>query len=214
MPGRPFPSISTAEGAQKHPMNEIPPPSPQRKRKFGSAALGSLVPEAVAPILRERGFASTAVLTEWREIVGPQLAQWTSPVEIRWPRRTGDAAADNKKSGTSENSKLPPRPSRTRSEQATRATLIIACPGAFALDVQMSAPAIIEAVNRRLGFGCIGAIQIHQAPRPAPKPKPVSRNLDPALIRQVDAGLADIEHPELRQALALLGAEIAARGRS
>ena len=57
---------------------------------------------------------------------------------------------------------------RSRAEQATRATLLVAAPGAFALEIQMASASIIEAVNRRLGFGCIGAIQIVQAPRPAP----------------------------------------------
>ena len=183
-------------------------------RKRGARALGSLVPEAVAPALRERGFASAAILTDWREIVGPHLAGWTSPVEIRWPRRNaenGEAATPGKPAIPVKPAAFATRPSRTRTEQASRATLIIACPGAFALDVQMATPTIIEAVNRRLGFGCIGAIQIHQTPRAEPKPVRVSRKIDPALVAKVDATLADIEHAELRAALAALGAEIAAR---
>jgi hypothetical protein len=181
-------------------------------RKRGARALSALVPDAIAPALRERGFASSAILTDWREIVGPHLAQWTSPVEIRWPRRNADGDG-TKSTKNAAAGKAPPRPSRTRTEQASRATLIIACPGAFALDVQMSTPAIIEAVNRRLGFGCIGAIQIHQTPRAEPKPVKTSRKVDPALLEEVNATLSDIEHSELRAALAALGAEIAARGR-
>jgi hypothetical protein len=167
--------------------------------KRGAVGLGALVPELVAPALRQRGFASSTILTEWREIVGPRLAQWTSPMEIRWPRRSAENA--------------PPShlPLRTREEQASRATLIIACPGAFALDVQMARAAIIEAVNRRLGFGCIGAIAIHQISRVEPRPIPISRQIDPSLIARVEAGLRDIEQAELRQALARLGAEIAAK---
>ncbi len=149
-------------------MADPAPPMPAKSAyRRGATALGTLVPEAVAPVLKQRGFASAAVLTEWRAIVGPHLAGWTTP--------------------------------------------IIACPGAFALDVQMSARAIIEAVNRRVGFACIGAIQIHQAPRPAPKPAPVSRTVDPALIARIDQTLGDIEQADLRRALAELGASIAAR---
>jgi hypothetical protein len=184
--------------------NPAPPPRSAPARKRGAAALGALVPEAVAPILRERGFASTAVLTEWREIVGPHLAKWTNPVEIRWPRRPNEAPEPSAAKGAA-------RPLRTRTEQASRATLVIGCASAFALDVQMATPAIIEAVNRRLGFGCIGSIQIHQAPRPEPKSDRVSRKVDPALLKKVEATLSDIEDPDLRQALAALGAEIAAR---
>lgn len=184
------------------------PLSKKAAYRRGATALGSLVPDAVAPILRERGFASSAILTDWPEIVGPHLARWTSPVEIRWPRRPGEGATIVNMSAPG---KVMPRPSRTRSEQASRATLVISCPGAFALDVQMSTPAIIDAVNRRLGFGCIGAIQIHQAPRPEPRPVKVSRKVDPALLQEIDNTLSNIEHAELRQALAALGAEIAAR---
>jgi hypothetical protein len=184
--------------------NPAPPPRSAPARKRGAAALGTLVPEAVAPILRERGFASTAVLTEWREIVGPHLAKWTNPVEIRWPRRPSETPEPPA-------GKAAARPLRTRTDQASRATLVIGCASAFALDVQMATPAIIEAVNRRLGFGCIGAIQIHQVPRPEPKPARVSRKVDPALLKKVEATLSDIEDPDLRQALAALGAEIATR---
>lgn len=180
------------------------PPRPAPARKRGATVLGSLVPEAVAPVLRERGFASTAIMTEWREIVGPHLAQWTTPVEIRWPRRPGEAPEPPA-------AKAATRPPRTRTEPASRATLVIGCASAFALDVQMATPAIIEAVNRRLGFGCIGALQIHQAPRPEPEPARVSRKVDPGLVTRVEATLSDIEDTGLRQALATLGAEIAAR---
>ncbi|OYU48631.1 MAG: hypothetical protein CFE31_09260 [Rhizobiales bacterium PAR1] len=179
-----------------------PAKPPARPYKRGAVALGSLIPEAVAPILSQRGFASTAILTEWREIVGPHLAQWTNPIEIRWPRRPHEGA---------EPAKTLARPSRTKTDNATRATLVIGCASAFALDIQMATPAIIEAVNRRLGYGCIGSIQILQGPRKAPVAPPASRKVDPTLVKTVEGTLGDIENAELRQALATLGAEIAAR---
>ena len=182
-----------------------PPTSPgsRSSRRKGPAALSDLVPEAVAPILKQRGFATTTILTEWAEIVGRRLAKWCSPIEIRWPRRPeerGDPAAKTGKA-----------PQRGRAEQATRATLLVAAPGAFALEIQMASASIIEAVNRRLGFGCIGVIQIVQAPRPAPvapKPPPV---IDPKLVSEVENGLGDIRDDEMRKMLAELGAAIASR---
>ncbi len=177
-----------------------PAPKATRPPCKGTVALGDLVPEAVAATLRERGFASSAVLTEWREIVGPHLARWTHPVEIRWPRRPSETAPAAK-------------PAPAKQEKAQRAVLVIGCPGAFALDVQMASAAIVEAVNRRLGFGCIGSLQIAQMPQPEPPPPSSSRELDPALVREIEAGLTGIEPDDLRRALAELGAGIAQRWR-
>lgn len=170
---------------------------PARRRR-GPVTLASLVPDTIEPALRQRGFATSAILTEWAEIVGPRLAGWTQPLEIRWPRRPEVEAANGK-------------PLTDKAEKARRATLVLACPGAFALEVQMASSGLIEAVNRRLGFGCIGTIIVQQMPRlPTPKP-PRSRQLDPAAIEAVSEQLAAIEAPDLRRALAELGAGIAAR---
>ncbi|MCZ8375952.1 MAG: DciA family protein [Beijerinckiaceae bacterium] len=169
-----------------------PPRSPRRK---GPALLSDLVPGTIEPALRQRGFATSAILTEWREIVGPRLAEWTRPLEIRWPRRAEIDAPAGK--AISE-----------KAERARRATLVVACPGAFALDVQMGSAGLIEAVNRRLGFGCIGAIVVHQMPKAPPPAPPRSRQLDPALVSRMEKGLGRIEAEDLRHALAVLGAGI------
>lgn len=171
----------------------MPPP---RYRKHAPRALKALVSDAVAPVLRQRGFATTAVMAEWREIVGPRLAEWTTPLEVRWPRRTEESAE-------------PARNSRT--QRAEQASLIVACPGPFALDVQMASREILEAVNRRLGFGAVGALVIKQTPRPAPVKKPVRIQPDEAQIAAVERELADIEADDLRRALAELGAQIRLR---
>lgn len=166
-------------------------------------ALGTLVPEAVAPVLKERGIASAAVLMGWAEIVGPRLARWTCPVEIRWPRRPEDAeAAERRKDAM---------PRRPRGNAVERATLVVACPGAFALDLQMASAGVIEAVNRRLGYACIGRVEVRQVPRPA-APRPAQRpEIDPAVVSRLETEMEDIEAEGLRKALARLGAGIAAR---
>lgn len=167
--------------------------SPPRPRKKGPQPLTALLESAVAPVLRQRGFATSAILKEWREIVGPRLAQWTTPLEVRWPRRKEEGAA-------------PARNSRTQKAEA--ATLVLSCPGPFALEVQMAGAQILEAVNQRLGFGALGALVIKQAPRPAPPTKPERPQPDEASIAAMERTLADIEAPELRRALAELGAQV------
>lgn len=167
--------------------------SPPRARKNGPQALTALVENAVAPVLRQRGFATSAIIKEWREIVGPRLAQWTTPLEVRWPRRKEEGAA-------------PARNSRTLKAEA--ATLVISCPGPFALEVQMASAQIIEAVNQRLGFGALGALVVKQAPRPLPPAKVERPQPDDASIAAMERTLNDIESPELRRALAQLGAQV------
>lgn len=166
-------------------------------RKKASHALAALVGEAVAPVLKQRGFATTTVLTEWREIVGPRLAQWTTPLEIRWPRKR--AAHDGDDTAPAKNS---------RTLKAEAATLVIACPGPFAMEVQMGTREILEAVNRRLGFGAVSALVIKQAPRAAPVVKPTRPLPDEAAISDAARHLTDIEDEDLRRALAELGASI------
>lgn len=177
-------------------MSQSPPPRSSRRR--GPVTLASLVPATIEPALRQRGFATAAILTEWREIVGPRLAAWTQPLELRWPRRT---EIEPPVSGTPGD----------KAERARRATLVVACPGAFALDVQMASASLIEAVNRRLGFGCVGTVVVQQMPRVPAREPAASRQLDPALVASIETGLERIEAPDLRHALAELGAGIAAR---
>jgi hypothetical protein len=193
-----IPAKRTSELMSKPPSNASTARTPARRK--GARALATLVPDAMAGALRERGFASSAILTEWPEIVGPHLAKWAHPLEIRWPRRTeGPAPA-----------MPPPGTRRAKTESASRAVLVIACPGAFALDLQMAGASVIEAVNRRLGFGCIGSIQILQRPQPAPVASPASRILDPERIKALEAGMGDIVADDLREALARLGAQLGA----
>ncbi|MFN3483247.1 DUF721 domain-containing protein [Rhabdaerophilum calidifontis] len=168
--------------------------------RAGAIRLDSLLPEAVAPVLHQRGLASSAILTGWAEIAGPHLAGWTTPLEIRWPRRPEDREAAEKRRAA--------QPARGKAARSEHAVLVIGVAGAFALEAQMAERAIVEAVNRRLGYAAIGGIEIRQAPhRPAVAPAP-PRVLPPETVARVEAGLGDIADDGLRRALARLGAAI------
>jgi len=159
----------------------------------GANKIAALVPQSVAPVLQQRGFASSALMTEWMEIAGPHLAQFATPLEIRWPKRR-EAAAQS--------------PRSRKQDDAEKATLVLACPGAFALEVQMATPRLIETLNRRLGFAAIGAIIVQQTRR-VPKPAPPAPPLDdPALIAHEAQKLAHIQDEFLRQALATMSARV------
>jgi len=130
-----------------------------------------------------QGFAASDIVTGWPEIVGESLANHCEPLKISWPRRIGDA---------------PPGP----------ATLILRVEGAFALDIQHQVPVIMERVNTRYGWRCIGKIVIKQGPvrkNPAPKPRPAPT---PTAIAEAERTVGPIADEGLREALVRLGSGI------
>jgi len=52
--------------------------------------IGAYAARALDPSARARGFATTALLSEWPAIVGAELAQFTMPDRVAWPRRRED----------------------------------------------------------------------------------------------------------------------------
>ena len=67
--------------------------------KGGSAAtaIGAYVARMLDPIARARGFAITSLLSEWPAVVGEELASFTAPDKLVWPRRTEDREAASPK---------------------------------------------------------------------------------------------------------------------
>ena len=145
--------------------------------------LSDLLDEALGPVLAAQGFAASDIVTGWPEIVGETLATHCEPIKISWPRRIGDA---------------PPEP----------ATLILRVEGAFALEIQHQAPVILERVNTRYGWRCIGKIIIKQGPvRKDPPRKPRPEPSAEAIAEAKDkVGL--IADEGLRDALVRLGSGI------
>src|SRR5680860_1810179 len=56
----------------------------------GARPIGAYAARALDPAPRARGFAKTALLSEWPAIVGAELAQFTMPDRVVWPRRRED----------------------------------------------------------------------------------------------------------------------------
>jgi hypothetical protein len=159
------------------------------KKKPFARALAHFVPEAMGEALAKQGFAGGEIVLRWGEIAGPELARRTRPLKLQWPRRRGDAK-DN--------------PVREP------AVLLVQVESAFALDLQMQAPALMERINRYFGWRCVGSIKLKQGPvgerRAVPAPDPV---LSPEQEAQLQGRLAGIEDERLSDALARLGRAIA-----
>ena len=153
--------------------------------------LAELVDACIAPVLAAQGFAASDIVVGWPEIVGERLAPFSEPVKVQWPRRPGGPD-------------MPAEP----------ATLIVRVESAFALEVQHLAPIIIERVNARYGWRCIGRLAFRQGPvgRQRNK-KPDLKAPSPAAVADAASRLGAFENEGLRDALARLGAGIAEAGR-
>ena len=152
-------------------------------REKGFRAVGGLTQRLTSDIARSRGKArgvSVAQLkAEWSAIVGPELARLTEPDAV--------LAGRGGKSGKA---------------------LRLRVAGAAALEVQHSSGLFVERVNAFFGHKFIDEIRLVQgaivrpaAPRPTPAP-------DPQAVRRATAKVAEVKDPDLRAALARLGARI------
>jgi protein-disulfide isomerase len=165
----------------------------ENSRANGFRALGGLAQAVTSGLARKgqigkstgggRMASITRLRLDWAAIVGTDLARRTEP-EALIAGRGGKAGA-----------KL----------------LRLRVAGAAALEVQHMSSQIVERVNGYFGHRQIDDIRLIQgaivraaAPKPIPKPAP-------ELVARMGAKVAEVKDPELRAALARLGARIAAR---
>lgn len=149
--------------------------------------MAALTERVARPVLGKRGFAAGQVIGRWPEIVGAELALSTSPERVQFER---GARTD----GTLH--------------------LRVASGGAAVL-IQPQIPLIIDRVNGFLGADAIGRIKIVQGPlsqRHQTKPMIKSKPISAEELSDSEAAIGPLESPELRQALARLGARLKKRG--
>ena len=161
-------------------------------QKGGSAAkaIGAYVAKLIDPIARARGFAMTSLLSEWPAVVGEELARFTAPEKVVWPRRSEDREAASPQSAW----------------RTDGAILVLKVDGPRAIEVQHRAEQILERVNMYFGYRAIAQLRFLQAPLPkakgeAPAPAPASAE-EPLILAP---GVADTG---LAKALGRLGAGI------
>jgi hypothetical protein len=123
-------------------------PPQVRKIPVSARAVGSYVPRLTKTVMQKFGFSTAALLTDWSQIVGPDLARYTRPMKLKWPRTPADAL-DVEQAG---------RPG---------ATLYLQVDGARALDVQYKARQIVDRINSYFGYRAVADMRIEQTPAPA-----------------------------------------------
>lgn len=157
-------------------------PSGFTPRFAGLKSVQEFLPAVAKPAFERYGFSSAEILTNWAAYAGADIASYTAPERLKWPR-TGEHAN-------------------------TGATLVLRVGGARALELQHKIPQLLERVNAAFGYRAVTTIRILQAPLPD-KPKPsVLRSQPEAKHREKLAHVADTR---LRDALALMSAGVEAR---
>ncbi len=172
-------------------------PTPHTRGYISARAVGTYVPKLTHKAFEKYGFAAAALLTDWAVIVGADVAQYTAPERLKWPRGV-DIGGDVEDGAQG-------RPG---------ATLIVRVDPARALDAQYKAQQIIERINSHFGYRAVGELRILQAPLPEERARapseapraPVTPNTAPEL-----AGIAD---ERLRTALANLKSGLTQRAQS
>src|SRR6476659_1992732 len=150
-------------------------------QKGGSAAkaIGAYVANMLDPIARARGFAITSPLSEWPAVVGEELARFTAPEKVVWPRRSEDGEAASPQSAW----------------RTDGAILVLKVDGPRAIEVQHRAEQILERLNIYFGYRAIAQLRFLQAPVPkaksqGPMPAPASVEEPSVAAGVANAGLA------------------------
>ncbi|HKQ55786.1 MAG TPA: DciA family protein [Methyloceanibacter sp.] len=155
--------------------------------------IGAFSAHALDPAARARGFATAALLADWPAIVGAELARFTMPDRVVWPRHRDDDGESVRHQGRREDG----------------AVLILRVDGPRAIEVQHRSRQILERVNGHFGYRAVAEMRILQAPvarKPAtaPPPEPIAPGALPASAEAIEDG-------GLREALKRL-ASVSRRG--
>jgi hypothetical protein len=145
--------------------------------------LSVLLSDVFSDAYAKQGFAARELVTRWAEIAGSEIAAYSEPLKMQWPRPV-------------------------EGQPQEPATLVLRVEGPMALEIQHSSDVILQRVNRFFGWSAVGRLALRQAPlsrreRPAPPRAP-----DPKAVAKVAETLSAVEDDELRAALARLGASI------
>jgi hypothetical protein len=109
-------------------------------------AVGSFIAGLTAKAYAKHGFSVAGLAGQWSAIVGGELAAYTRPEQLRWPRRRqapGEVATVRRREG---------------------ATLVLRVEGARALDVQFRTPQVLERINGYFGYAAVGTLRFLQGP--------------------------------------------------
>lgn len=119
--------------------------APPTARYVSVKSVGTFVPTLTRKAFEKFGFSTAALITDWARIAGAELAQYTIPDKLKWPRG-GEAVGIDEE------------------DNRRGATLILRVDPARALDVEYRARQILERINSYFGYRAVETIRLVQAP--------------------------------------------------
>ncbi len=158
----------TAKLTEKHRKTPLPRPArrhlaltpsvsrfaaPPTARFVPAKAVGTFVPTLTRKAFEKFGFSTATLITDWARIAGADLASYTIPDKLKWPRGGGEAIGADEDDDTRRG-----------------ATLTLRVDPARALDVEYRARQILDRINSYFGYRAVETIRLVQAPLDA---KPV-----------------------------------------
>src|ERR1700748_2738617 len=132
-----------------------------------SVLLGEVFSDAYA----RQGFAARELVTRWAEIAGTDIAAFSEPLKIQWPRPV-------------------------EGQPQEPATLMLRVEGPRALEIQHASDTILERVNRFFGWSAVGRLALRQAPLSRRSRPATPRGPDPKTVAQVAETLSAVEDEE------------------
>jgi hypothetical protein len=133
---------------QERPFNAV---SAARSSGYLSAkAVGSFVPRLTKKAFEKYGFSAAVLITDWSSIAGAELASYTVPERLKWPR-TVEAYGDVEDGAQG-------RPG---------ATLMLRVDPVRALDVEYKSAQIIDRINAYFGYRAVCEMRVLQGAVPA-----------------------------------------------
>ncbi len=176
-----------------------PLPKPAAKPVIGARVVGSYVPRVTQKAFEKYGFSAAALLTDWAAIVGADIASYTEPERLRWPK-----FVDNRATVEADATGRP------------GATLVLRVSGARALDIQYKSRQLVERINAYFGYRAVAEIRIQQgvvARDDEARSAPMKPQRKPAASSAAAAELETVSDDKLRAALSLLQAGVMAAAR-
>lgn len=144
------------------PTSQPLPPDRRVVKGVFAKAVGSFVPKLAAKSFERYGFHSAEIMTAWPRVAGAEIAGFTAPERIKWPRGSGEPDGTGASGG---------------------ATLVLRVEPARALDVEYRSAEIIDRINRYFGYRAVATLKLVQAPLLQPDgggaPRSSARAIDP-----------------------------------
>lgn len=155
-------------------------------RRYSPAPVGARIGAIAHAAFAKRGFTQSHVLAHWPEIAGVQLAEFSSPEKLIFPRASGEGA------------------------RRDGATLVVRVDGPIAVEIRHLEPQIVERINSYYGHSAVAKLKLVQGPLPVKRGarlrrlRPLTADERAALAQELEK----IEEPALKAALAKLGERV------